>query len=195
MASANQEWRRTTRILENLPDAVVACTRDGQILFVNALAEELFGYSRDELVGQPVQMLWPERVRDRYSHNMIVFFGSDEALRFSTEVWGLRRDGSEFAGEMSWGVVDTIAGRVLLAIGRDISRRLTAEARLRAVAAINERALGGAALSDLAIEGVELLRATLPLSGAEVRLGDGGVLASQGDVTGAQHAPGDRRRR
>ena len=77
MASANQEWRRTTRILENLPDAVVACTRDGQILFVNALAEELFGYSRDELVGQPVQMLWPERVRDRYSHNMIVFFGSD----------------------------------------------------------------------------------------------------------------------
>ncbi len=184
MASANQEWRRTTRILENLPDAVVACTRDGQILFVNALAEELFGYSRDELVGQPVQMLWPERVRDRYSHNMIVFFGSDEALRFSTEVWGLRSDGSEFAGEMSWGVVDTIAGRVLLAIGRDISRRLTAEARLRAVAAINERALGGAALSDLAIEGVELLRATLPLSGAEVRLGHGGVLASQGDVTG-----------
>ncbi len=184
MASANQEWRRTTRILESLPDAVVASARDGQILFVNALAEELFGYPRDELVGQPVQMLWPERVRDRYTHNMTVFFGREKALRFATDVWGLRRDGSEFAGEMSWGVVDTVAGPVLLAIGRDISRRLTAEARLRAVAAINERALGGAALSDLAGEGIELLRATLPISGAEVRLADGGVLASQGEVSG-----------
>ena len=185
MASVNQEWRRTTRILESLPDAVVACARGGQILFVNALAEELFGYPRDELVGQPVQMLWPERVRDRYTHNMTVFFTSEETLRFSTEVWGLRRDGSEFAGEMSWGVVDTVAGPVLLAIGRDISRRLTAEARLRAVAAINERALGGAALADLAVEGIELLLATLPISGAEMRLGDGSVLASQGEVGGA----------
>ena len=152
---------------------------------MNALAEELFGYPRDELVGRPVQMLWPERVRDRYTHNMTVFFERQKALRFATEVWGLRRDGSEFAGEMSWGVVDTVAGPVLLAIGRDISRRLTAEARLRAVAAINERALGGAALSDLASEGIELLRATLPISGAEVRLVDGGVLASQGEVSGA----------
>ncbi len=184
MASANQEWRRTTRILESLPDAVVASARDGQILFVNALAEELFGYPRDELIGRPVQTLWPERVRDRYTHNMTEFFGRQKALRFATEVWGLRRDGSEFAGEMSWGVVDTVAGPVLLAIGRDISSRLTAEARLRAVAAINERALGGAALSDLASEGIELLRATLPISGAEVRLADGGVLASQGEVSG-----------
>jgi diguanylate cyclase (GGDEF)-like protein/PAS domain S-box-containing protein len=183
MASANQEWRRTTRILESLPDAVVACARNGQILFVNALAEELFDYPRDELVGRPVQMLWPERVRDRYTHNMNVFFTSRESLRFSTDVWGLRRDGSEFAGEMSWGVVDTVAGSVLLAIGRDISRRLTAEARLRAVAAMNERALSGAALSDLAGEGIELLRSTLPISGAEVRL-DGGLLASQGEVGG-----------
>jgi PAS domain S-box-containing protein len=182
MATGNQEWRRTTRILEALPDAVVACAPDGEILFVNALAEDLFGYPRGELVGQAVQMLWPERVRERYTHNMKVFFANTGALRFSTEVWGLRRDGSEFAGEMSWGVVDTVAGPVLLAIGRDISRRLTAEARLRAVAALNERALGGAALSDLAREGIELLRSTLPISGAEVRLGDGGLLASRGEV-------------
>jgi PAS domain S-box-containing protein len=50
-------------ILENLPDAVVAAARDGRIVFVNSLAEELFGYRREELIGRPVQTLWPERER------------------------------------------------------------------------------------------------------------------------------------
>src|SRR6516225_126424 len=52
-------------ILEGLPDAVVATGRDGRIVFVNALAEELFGYPREELLGQRVDVLWPERLRDR----------------------------------------------------------------------------------------------------------------------------------
>ena len=47
-------------ILEGLPDAVVASARDGRIVYVNALAEELFGYTASELVGQQVQTLWPE---------------------------------------------------------------------------------------------------------------------------------------
>jgi protein-histidine pros-kinase len=50
-------------ILESLPDAVVAADRDGRIVFVNALAEELFGYARSELIGQPVETIWPARVR------------------------------------------------------------------------------------------------------------------------------------
>jgi diguanylate cyclase (GGDEF)-like protein/PAS domain S-box-containing protein len=183
MASANQEWLRTTRILEGLPDAVVAAARDGRILFVNALAEELFGYRREELVGKPVQTLWPERLRERYTRNMDLYFATHGSLRFSTEAWGLRRDGSEFAGEMSWGIVDTAAGPLLLAIGRDVSRRLTAEARLRAVAAMSERALAGADLADVAAEGVDLLRSSLAISGAEARLADGVVLTSQGRVT------------
>ncbi len=93
-------------ILEGLPDAVVASSRDGQIVFMNALAEALFGYPRDKLLGQPVQTLWPERVRDRYTRNMQLYFSSEHHLRFSTEAWGLRRDGSEFVGEMTWGVID-----------------------------------------------------------------------------------------
>ena len=52
-------------ILESLPDAVVAANRDGRIVFVNALAEELFGYPSHELIGQPVQTIWPVRVRER----------------------------------------------------------------------------------------------------------------------------------
>ena len=135
-------------ILEGLPDAVVAAARDGRIVFVNALAEELFGYPRRELLGQPVQRLWPERERQRYTRNMELYFATENPMRFSTAAWGLRRDGSEFIGEMSWGIVETTTGPLLLAVGRDISERRAAEARLRSVAAMGERALAGADPGD-----------------------------------------------
>ncbi len=169
-------------ILEGLPDAVVAAARDGRIVFVNALAEELFGYPRPELLGHPVQMLWAERVRERYTRNMNLYFATEDPLRFSTEVWGRRRDGSEFVGEMSWGIVETTGGPLLLAIGRDISDRRAAEARLRAVSAMGERALAGADAAQLAAEAVELMHATLPIVGAEIRLAGGAALASVGQV-------------
>lgn len=164
-------------ILEGLPDAVVAAGRDNRILFVNALAEALFGYSRDELIGRPVQMLWPERVRELYTRNMELYFATEHPLRFETAVRGLRRDGSEFIGEMSWGTMETTAGLVLLAVGRDVSARRAAENRLRAVAGMGERALAGADPAALAGEAIELLRKLLAVQAAEVRMADGSALA------------------
>src|SRR6187431_1363881 len=136
-------------LLEGLPDAIVGARRDGSIVFVNALAEELFGYSEAELVGRPISMLWPERVRERYERNSALYFQLEHPLRFSARAYGLRRDGSEFIGEMSWGIVPDDDGQpLLLAVGRDITERLEAERRLRrqseeqaAVAALGERAL------------------------------------------------------
>lgn len=171
-------------ILENLPDAVVAAARDGRIVFVNTLAEELFGYRREELIGRPVQTLWPERVRGRYTRNMQLYFDTEHPLRFSTEAFGLRRDGSEFVGEMTWGIVATSRGSFLLAVGRDVSERRAADARLRAVVAMGERALAGADPGDLATEAVELIRASLPVAGAEVRLADGRSLVAGGPASG-----------
>ena len=167
-------------ILEGLPDAVVAASRDGQIVFMNARAEEMFGYPREELLGQPVQTLWPERMRARYIRNVQLYFSTGHRLRFSTEAWGLRRNGSEFVGEMTWGVVNTTAGPLLLAIGRDVSQRRAGEARLRAVAAMGERALAGADVADLAVEAVELVRTSLPIAAAQVRLAGRAPLASFG---------------
>jgi diguanylate cyclase (GGDEF)-like protein/PAS domain S-box-containing protein len=167
-------------VLEGLPDAVVATSSAGLIVYVNALAQELFGYEHGELVGRPVDQLWPERVRARYTRNMELYFATAHPLRFSTEVWGLRRDGSEFVGEMSWGIVETNAGRLLLAIGRDISARRAADMQLRAVAALGERALAGADPADLAGEAIELLRVTLPVERAAVLLADGEILAEDG---------------
>jgi diguanylate cyclase (GGDEF)-like protein/PAS domain S-box-containing protein len=167
-------------ILEGLPDSVVATDAGEQIVYANHLAEELFGYPRAELIGRPVQVLWPQRVRDRYTRNMRLYFATENPLRFSLEAWGLRRDGSEFVGEMSWGIVKTTAGPLLLAIGRDITERRNADARQRAAAALAERALAGADAASLAAEAVDLLRTRLPILGAEVRLADGTTLAADG---------------
>lgn len=169
-------------ILEGLPDSVVAAGRDSRIVFVNAIAEELFGYPGSELIGKPVQTLWPARVRAGYTRNMELYFANEHPMRFSSLARGLRRDGSEFIGEMSWGIVETTAGPLLLAVGRDISERLASEARLRAVAGLGERALASADAADLAGEAVELVGTLLPVAGAEVRLADGATLAAYGPV-------------
>ena len=159
---------RSAPLLEGLPDAAVGAGPDGLIVFVNALAEAQFGYRRDELVGRPIEVLWPERVRARYRRNLELYFELEHPLRFSDRAYGRRKDGTEFVGEMSWGIVETDKGPLLLAIGRDVSERLEAEARLRrqseqqaAVAALGERALRGVGPSELSEEAAERVRATL----------------------------------
>src|SRR5215204_6334560 len=149
-------------LLEGLPDSIVGARPDGTIVFVNVLAEELFGYSEAELLGRPISMLWPERVRERYERNTALYFQLEHPLRFSARAFGLRRDGTEFVGEMSWGIVHDDEGPMLLAVGRDITERLEAERRLRrhsdeqaAVATLGERALRGIPPGDLAREAVE----------------------------------------
>ena len=170
-------------ILESLPDAVVGTAADGRIVFVNGLAEELFGYRREDLLGQPVEILWPERLRQRYTHIMERAFAVGHPLRFTGDACGLRRDGSEFMGEMSWGVVDGTGGPLLLAIGRDVSERHASEKRWRGLATISQRALAGADPVVLATDALELMRVNLPICGAEVRLAKGTVLASTGELT------------
>ena len=173
-------------VLEGLPDATVAAGRDGRIVFANALAETLFGYEHDELIGLPVEILWPESVRGRYTRNMELYFQTEHPLRFTIRADGLRRDGSEFVGEMSWGIVETEAGPLLLAIGRDMTSYREAMARLErqsrqqaAVAALGARALAGADVADLALEAVERMSETLTLDHVAV-LHDGETLASWG---------------
>jgi diguanylate cyclase (GGDEF)-like protein len=81
---------------------------------------------------------------------------------------------------MSWGIVATSAGPLLLAIGRDITERRDAERRQHAAAGLAERALAGADATSLAAEAVEMLCTRLPIVGAEVRLAGGSALAGKG---------------
>ncbi len=176
-------------VLEGLPDATVAANVDGRIVFVNSRAEELFGYPRGELLGRPVDVIWPERVRERYMRNMRLYFETEHPLRFTSEARGLRCDGSEFVGEMSWGTVETSDGRLLLAIGRDISARREALARLQrqsdqqaVVAHLGERALSGDDLRALSSEAVERLCETPGIARAVVTAGTAAdTLASCGN--------------
>jgi diguanylate cyclase (GGDEF)-like protein/PAS domain S-box-containing protein len=171
-------------LLESLPDALLAIAPDGRIAFVNVLAEDLFGYPRRELVGEPVEMLWPERLRDRYAEEVERFFAGDDSHQSAREVWGVRRDGSEFVAEVSWAIAERGAdGPLLLVTKRDVSDRRAAERRLRALATISQQALAGADPAVLATDALELMRGTLPISGAEVRLATGGILASTGELT------------
>jgi diguanylate cyclase (GGDEF)-like protein/PAS domain S-box-containing protein len=155
-------------LLEGLPDAAVGSGRDGLIVFVNSLAEAQFGYRREELIGKPIELLWPPNMRARYRRNLELYFELEHPLRFSDRAYGRRKDGTDFIGEMSWGIVETDQGPLLLAIGRDISDRLETEGLLRrqsdqqaAVAALGERALRGVGPRELSEEAAEHIRTTL----------------------------------
>jgi diguanylate cyclase (GGDEF)-like protein/PAS domain S-box-containing protein len=171
-------------VLEGLPDATVGADRDGSIVFANRRAETLFGYTQEELVGRPIDMLWAERVRERYRRNLELYFALQHPLTFTERAHGRRKDGSEFVGEMSWGIVETDDGPLLLAIGRDISERLDTEARLRrqsaqqaAVAALGEQALRGVGPDELSAEAAERVRATLAVDHVAVLAGPKAIAA------------------
>ncbi|HUB73958.1 MAG TPA: PAS domain S-box protein [Solirubrobacteraceae bacterium] len=125
-------------MLECAPDAFVGVGGDGLIMLVNAQAEALFGYARDELIGRSLATLVPERFRERHETHRTAYF-EDPRPRPMGEgrLHALRRDGSEFPAEICLSSVQTADGAVALAAIRDVSERLVAEQereRLRAQA-------------------------------------------------------------
>ena len=89
--------------LEEAPTGMVMVDGNGLIVLVNAQLERLFGYSREELVGQPVEMLVPERFRGRHPGHRAGFFTQPRvrAMGADLELTGLRRDGTEFPVEIA----------------------------------------------------------------------------------------------
>jgi hypothetical protein len=120
-------------LLETLPDAVVAVDRDGTIVQVNAQAQELFGYDRDELIGQKVEMLVPESYRSQHHHHRGNFAEAPKTRRMGADLdlYGRRRNGSEFPVEVSLSPVSTENGTFVLSAIRDISDRKKIAEELR----------------------------------------------------------------
>jgi PAS domain S-box-containing protein len=122
---------RFAGLLEAAPDAMVCVDADGRIALVNAQTERLFGYDRDEMVGQPVEMLVPDAVREVHTGDRARYV-ADPAPRpmgARPELAGRRRDGSTFPAEISLSAMDTDEGMLVTAAVRDITDRKRAEAR------------------------------------------------------------------
>lgn len=120
-----REERLFRGLLEAAPDAMIIVDQLGRIVLVNAQAEEWFGYQREELIGQSIEMLVPERFA-----GMHVAFRSGYVAGPRTRPMGLagdlfakRRDGSEFPVEISLAPLETDEGLLISAAVRDISER------------------------------------------------------------------------
>jgi len=115
-----------TALLELVPDAFVGVGANGEIVLANAQAEALFGYRREQLIGQPVEMLMPERVAGAHRSYRAGYFADPRAwpMGVGLELAGRRRDGSEFSAEISLSSIE-IDGQVLATAAiRDISERV-----------------------------------------------------------------------
>ena len=123
-------------LLDSAPDAIVAVGRDGRILLVNAQTERLFGYRRDELIGEPVETLIPERFRAAHVGHRSHYFADAHTrpMGAGLDLHARRRDGSEFPAEISLSCIETEEGLVASAAIRDVTDRKRLEQELRHLA-------------------------------------------------------------
>jgi PAS domain S-box-containing protein len=144
-------------LFEALPDAIVVVDPQGHIRQMNAELERLFGYDREELLGQSIEVLLPKRYRERHIYHRARYRSAPYRLKMSqrSELYGQRRDGSEFPVDVHLAPIKTAEGTLIVSIIRDITKHKTAEAEIQALA---QRKAIIADLSQLALAGTGLHR-------------------------------------
>jgi len=132
---------RFQQLLESAPDAIIGVGRDGRMVLVNSQAVALFGYARDELIGEHVERLVPERYRGGHEAHRSGYFGDPRTrpMGADLELFGLRRDGTEFPAEISLSSIESEDGVLATAAIRDITDRKEAERELARHAAELQR--------------------------------------------------------
>ncbi len=134
---------RFRTLLELAPDAIVIVDQQGCINLVNARAEQWFGYTREELIGRAIEVLIPRHLRNHHKDYRNEYIARPIVRPMGTglELYGLRKDGSEFPVEVSLSPIYTEAGTLITSIIRDASARKQAEQQVRQLnQALSQRA-------------------------------------------------------
>jgi len=128
-------------LLESAPYAIVCVDKDGHIAIANAQAERTFGYRRDELYGRPLEILLPERFRNAHEKHRIDYYANPvmRSIDAGFELFGLRKNGSEFPADISLNSVEAEDGLLAMATIIDISERKKNEEALTLFRALIDR--------------------------------------------------------
>jgi len=131
-ARANAE-SRLSELLEAAPDSIIEVDRDGRILLTNKATEKLFGYSRDELIGRPVDLLLPDALQDRHVHHREAYteYPGTRPMGQGLVLSARHRDGAEIPVEISLSPIRIGDSFSVMAIVRDVTERRAFELQIR----------------------------------------------------------------